>query len=333
MGSEWDSPNLRPVGYALAAAIVICAIPLAYRITNCASFDSGFSLEKLFSFKCDAKSEGQPHTPDVSRTALAAQTLTVPRGYVAYRVENGIARASGSLRPADGRLAPAFAEVKEGLVLVATQQKQLRERPFSASPSHLYPEGQCFEVIRGDSIQDELPEDGRSGGWLPVELATCPAAAILPAPIASPTRAPANPTSSASAPLQALPVDKAPASVAATSLFGLPPLGSRAQWDVGLTTCAIEENQAEEIQRFLENDLAFSSARPIIKLPSRANWIPQRNKVFFYRDASRPAAEGLASELTRKFGFRFEVGKGAGLGLQPGYESRTLFVHVMSSAC
>lgn len=42
----------RPITYALAAAIVMCAVPLSYRVAFCPNFTGYFSLDKLFSFSC-----------------------------------------------------------------------------------------------------------------------------------------------------------------------------------------------------------------------------------------------------------------------------------------
>ncbi len=175
----WGSPQLRPIGFALAAAIVICAVAMAYRISLCSQFDGSFSLEKLFSFKCEltprasstqptvATSQSIPR-PIVSRAALAAPTLTGLKGYVSYRVDSGIPRESGSLRLRDENYALPFAEVAAGTLLVATRPKHVRQRPFEQSDGRLMNEGQCFRVILGAKIQDEVPTDESSGGWLPV---------------------------------------------------------------------------------------------------------------------------------------------------------------------
>lgn len=184
-GSPWDSRNLAPVALALAAAIVICAVPLSYRILQCPSFESGFSLEQLFSFSCRPRADTvEPTGGGLSKLALAAPTLAPPKGYVAYRVDNGVARTSGSITPYGDAIAPSFHDVEEGLLLVSTNEKRLRQRPFSQSTSRVYPSGQCFKVIDGARIEDEPREGGRSGGWLPVEVTTCPvehAPASLPA--------------------------------------------------------------------------------------------------------------------------------------------------------
>lgn len=197
MGDEGDrkaggADVQRPVFLALAAAILICALPLAYRIVGCDGFEAGLSLQQLFSFKCQPAAGGKASAKPVvetgadapSREALAAATLDDPEGYASYRVEGGVARPSASLSPANGRRAPAFADAGPGLVLVATQRKNLRRRPFGASVGTLRESGTCFEVIDGDRVADEPATSNRSGGWLPVRaLDACPA---KPGPTAAP---------------------------------------------------------------------------------------------------------------------------------------------------
>jgi hypothetical protein len=174
-GTRWDSSNLKPVAIALAVAITICAIPLAYRIFNCQSFDAGFSLQQLFSFKCSAAPLSPTVTEGVSSEALAAQPLAWPKGYISYRVNGGIARPSASVTPASGGRAPMFADVPTGLVLQATAEKVVRTRPYATSASTKVAGGRCFRVIDGDRIADETPTAHMSGGWLPVQvLDACP---------------------------------------------------------------------------------------------------------------------------------------------------------------
>lgn len=186
-GPQWGQENLKPIALALAAGIFICAVPAAYRISKCEDFSAGFSLQQLFSFKCEGSKpkEQQPKAPQsataeedsysgVSARAMLAPTLALPTGYVSYRVfSSGLPRKSGRLTPADDNDAPAFSEVQTGLVLRATADKEIHTRPFEDADRTTESRGQCFTVIEGTRITDEPATSTRSGGWLPVELSPC----------------------------------------------------------------------------------------------------------------------------------------------------------------
>lgn len=327
-----------PIAIGIAIAIVICALALAYATSKCSQFTGGIGLSELFSIKCDKQTDTKAPSPDlvkplppprpaggITDEQKMAPTLARPLGYVAYRVEGGAARASGSLMPADNMPAPPFGDVKPGLVLQATAQKQLRPRPMSVIIGSIEPERTCFKVIDGFRYADEPADGYKSGGWLPVEITKCPSA-----------------TSVAATPVkkqdQAQVADDLPAAPAVTPpkparAKGLPSFAERSRWDVGLTTCAVDETQANALQSYLKENLGFSGARDLIQLASRENWIPTTNKVFYYTDDAKPAAQALANALHAKWGFDFAVGKGAGQGVQNGLKGQTLFVHVMSSAC
>lgn len=195
----WSDSNLRPIGLALAAAIIIIAIPMAVQIFKCTDLSGGFSLSQLVSFQCKASNESKQH--EVTREQLAATPLQAPQGYVAYRVDSGVAREPGSLTPIDSQPAPAFADVTAGLILTATKPKRLRQRPFDQSAYKLFPAGQCFKVITGFRFEDEKPQDGQSGGWLPAELSECSVQAPIGEPVApTPVKDPAVPTTAATPP-------------------------------------------------------------------------------------------------------------------------------------
>jgi len=179
----WSERSLKPIGYALAGAIVLCAIAFAYRIFLCPSFSGGFALDKLFSFDCKppipiptpspSPIPTATPTPAISMEQLAAATLSPPMGYVSYRVEGGVPREPGSLKPDDNTPAPSFDRLQIGTVLRATAHKGLRTRPFGQSDSILKPPGTCFLVTTGFRFADETPIGNRSGGWIPVQLTKC----------------------------------------------------------------------------------------------------------------------------------------------------------------
>lgn len=144
----------------------------------------------------EVKSTGQP-PPDggVSQVALQAPTLLFPYGYVSYRVLGGLPRDSGALKPSDDSQNPSFDAVPDELVLKATADKQVHERPFASSDSRVEKRGQCLKVVHGWRIRDEEPKDDRSGGWLPIILISCnrplpPSDPISSATVASSGHAP-----------------------------------------------------------------------------------------------------------------------------------------------
>lgn len=160
---------------ALAVVLLACGLAAASQIwrSDCAKFETeiGYSATRLLGFKCEAALAADKS--EVSREALAAPTLSGKKGYVSYRVDNGVARSSGSLMPSDGSSAPEFSKVKEGQLLTATQSTELKERPFLQSLGHMQPLGQCYSVLAGTRVADEEDAAGRSGGWLPVETVAC----------------------------------------------------------------------------------------------------------------------------------------------------------------
>ena len=178
--------DLNPIPIALAIGIVACAVPMGYRISKCSSFTGGLSLTKLFSISCEKSTDAAatpsstPHSPPVSIMQYQATPLAFPQGFVAYRVNDGAARESGSLVPFDGNPAPAFKNVAAGTILRATATKRLRQRPYAQSENVEEQEGTCFKVIEGFRYEDEPPTDHTSGGWLPVELASCNQAGPTP---------------------------------------------------------------------------------------------------------------------------------------------------------
>uniref|UniRef100_UPI0035C9E727 hypothetical protein n=1 Tax=uncultured Sphingomonas sp. TaxID=158754 RepID=UPI0035C9E727 len=186
----WSESNLKPIAWAFALALLIVIVPVAYRISKCANFAMGLSLNQLFSFKCTAtdKSTDLPHTgispprtvptiEDGSQPTIAqlrARTLMPPEGYVSYRVSGGFPRMdTGALQPLNGDAAPPYDAVKEGLILKAVADKPVHQRPYSSSEFVTDRRGQCYQVIHGDAIQDENPAGERSGGWLPVRRSAC----------------------------------------------------------------------------------------------------------------------------------------------------------------
>lgn len=196
--------QMKLVVYIVAAAIVVLVGAFTYRILDkkgCHILEGGVSTGNLVFFKCDpsAPEAGTPRTepkkissapeasppridPDeTSEGAYAAPTLVNPKGYIFYHVRHGHPLTDyGNVEPLDKSFkrmahAPAFADVKEGLLLRALGPKSMRIRPFRGAEVEDFSRGQCFRVIEGSRIEiHSNPGPGKSGGWLPVELEDCP---------------------------------------------------------------------------------------------------------------------------------------------------------------
>lgn len=67
---------------------------------------------------------------------------------------------------------PLFEYIKPGMILKALERKNLRFEPTTNSAEVLLSAGQCVKVLQGQRRSDK-PDDGLSGGWLPVARTEC----------------------------------------------------------------------------------------------------------------------------------------------------------------
>ena len=64
---------------------------------------------------------------------------------------------------------------------------------------------------------------------------------------------------------------------------------------------------------------------------TREPWMAPIPTVLYYKDSAMPAANRLATQMKQLTGQSFVVQRGAGLGVEPGEEATTLFVHIVSN--
>ncbi|MBY0333754.1 MAG: hypothetical protein K2X49_24110 [Acetobacteraceae bacterium] len=110
---------------------------------------------------------------------------------------------------------------------------------------------------------------------------------------------------------------------------------ARSVWDIGITVCGAAESVVETVSRHLR-EAGFTGQRQptyFAVRPERGDWIAKRSTVFHYHDAAVSSAEFARALLVQRTGWGFVAARGGGLGVVPGYEAQTLFVHVAGAGC
>ena len=60
---------------------------------------------------------------------------------------------------------------------------------------------------------------------------------------------------------------------------------------------------------------------------TRPTWLSSKSTILYYHDKSLKKAEDIASDLKNNLEISFQVNRGAGLGVLPGREDKTFFIH------
>lgn len=102
--------------------------------------------------------------------------LIPPQGYVYYEInQEGITTGAGSLGLYRGNAEeyPLVENIKAGDILITTNQKQFRTRPYKAAIQSKIEPSTCLRVISG--IRKKIPPTPpiKSAAWLPVEEVPC----------------------------------------------------------------------------------------------------------------------------------------------------------------
>lgn len=169
---ETKSTNFNPIPWAIAIAILVLAVPNAYKSAVCPPpYKWSFSPKDWFTFDCPGIFKQTAVDSGTSKLAYAALTLARPMGYVYYEITKELTADSsfGALKLTDGRT-PKFSMVKSGDILRAFDIKGFHERPFKASNDVKKPSGSCFLVMEGTRVP--MSSDDLSG-WLPVQESSC----------------------------------------------------------------------------------------------------------------------------------------------------------------
>jgi hypothetical protein len=172
-----------PIATAIAVAILICAVPLAYRILQCEQFDSGFSLERWFSFKCERavgpiepeKPVSPPDTGNAPAGPAPSPESTVLTGYVYYEEKgrrptgrNGVYLQRGTSS------SPTYETIEQGAVLKTVRSSTVRVAPGgSEEPIGTISGGECVKVLQPPSRPTQGLRQADSGGWLMVQAVSC----------------------------------------------------------------------------------------------------------------------------------------------------------------
>lgn len=183
-----------PIAIALAVAILICAVPLAYRISQCEQFDSGFSLERLFSFKCERSADSGRERPDTrqdgttgSTDTAAAEQADAPRadaelhstaltGHVYYEEsgQKAVGDDAAYVIPGTSR-APPYEEIRQGTVLKTVRTSVVRSGPAGGDEQIAeIGGGRCVKILQRPNRPVPDLQAADSGGWLLVQVIRCP---------------------------------------------------------------------------------------------------------------------------------------------------------------
>jgi pimeloyl-ACP methyl ester carboxylesterase len=96
---------------------------------------------------------------------------------------------------------------------------------------------------------------------------------------------------------------------------------------VGLNTVGVSEDRWMSLEERL-SQIGYQLDKYSYAYSTRASWMAQKPAVLYYSDSARPAANRLAAQMKQMTGESFMVQRGAGLGVEPGEEAMTLFVHI-----
>jgi cell division protein FtsB len=101
-----------------------------------------------------------------------------------------------------------------------------------------------------------------------------------------------------------------------------------AKYWVGLYTLGLAQAEYEKLASFLsQRGYAVGRGAP---LDTRPAWLSKQSSVLYYAPESREKAQQIAKELEQATGQQFAVAQGAGLGVIPGQERTTFFVHYVA---
>lgn len=177
-----------PIALAIAAAILICAVPLAYRILQCELFDSGFSLDRFFSFRCEraVKSpDGETPARPPTDGAAADQRVSPPEdseeptaltGYVYYEEKGRRPTEKDGVYLLLGRSgSPTYQSISKGAILKTISTSDVRAGPSTTENIiDSVVGGRCVEVLDSPAHPVTGLKEADSGGWLRVKATSCP---------------------------------------------------------------------------------------------------------------------------------------------------------------
>lgn len=191
---------------ALALVIVIVGLAVAYRISTDHSSPikvgigtSGISTEIGGSGTVAAKQGGAseaalsgklPEMVTAEKNATAGEAtvnseavirpgskfakLNFPQGYIYYEVnEDDEATKAGSLARRSDIEYPIVNDINVGDILISTNSKTFRTRPFGAAVGRILDSGTCFRVIDGERKAIPAPSPIASAAWIPAENVSC----------------------------------------------------------------------------------------------------------------------------------------------------------------
>jgi len=122
--------------------------------------------------------DGSPSSasPTVVLPGSKFPKLAYPQGYIYYEVDvDGMATSAGSLgRQRDDEYPPAES-IKAGEILISSNAKSFRTRPFGAAIGQQVGANTCFRIIDGQRKKIPAPPPVSSAAWLPAEVTDCPA--------------------------------------------------------------------------------------------------------------------------------------------------------------
>lgn len=113
-------------------------------------------------------------------------------------------------------------------------------------------------------------------------------------------------------------------------LYKLKPstINNNSEYTVGLQTLGISDKERIKINNSLKgeeyrlDDITWS-----YPADERPSWFARHSTVFYYSVAAKSSAEKLSKYLSSIIDDKFEVRRGAGLGVDPDRKDTTLFVH------
>ena len=98
---------------------------------------------------------------------------------------------------------------------------------------------------------------------------------------------------------------------------------------VGFYSLHGEEDIINEIRNYL-NDRGYTIHRQN-HLSKRPSWLARGSTIFYYSKLAASKAQEIAEELEQVAGISLMISRGRGLGVRPGEESRTFFVHYVGT--
>ena len=102
-------------------------------------------------------------------------------------------------------------------------------------------------------------------------------------------------------------------------------VAENAKYAVGLYGFAVSNEAFEHVRSALQADGYIISQQSL--LDDRPSWLSPRSTVLYYDKERREKALNIATELSKVAGAEFVVATGHGLGVIPGQERWTFFVH------